>query len=206
MEGKFVSVEVCIHGKPVREYSHPGTTWVDVCVHGKPVREYSHQGATWIEGRKGSEFTLRFRNRHGGRVLLVPSVDGLNIVDGKKCSFGSDGYILPAFQSLDVPGWRLNTSEVAKFVFGKKGKSYAAQTCPEDSNIGIIGTAVFFEKVAPPKFIIRNCSVDYDPDIRQRSVCDSLGVQGQTVCSTEVERGASYTASSSGDRGSRVIG
>ena len=121
---------------------------VDVCVHGKTVREYQHEGQLWVEGRKSSEFSLRVRNQTGRRVLVVGSVDGLSIMDGKEADFNRGGYILRPFEKFDIPGWRLTNEEVAKFFFNKGGKSYAAQM-GKPKNIGVIGMAVFDERPPP---------------------------------------------------------
>ena len=121
------------------------TVEMEIRVHGNPLREYQHKGQVWIEGRKGSDFTLRFKNRTGKRLLVIPSVDGLSIMDGEKASSDSSGYILKAYEFIDVPGWRLNNESIAKFVFGKKGKSYAA-TKGEPMDVGVIGVMTFFEK------------------------------------------------------------
>jgi hypothetical protein len=128
---------------------------LEVRVHGKPVREYQHQGKFYIEGRKGSEFTLRVRNRSERRILVVPSVDGLSVMDGKEASFDSSGYILDAYDFIDIPGWRLNLDEIAKFFFSAPGESYAAKK-DKPQNIGVIGCAVFMEKVAPAWRILRS--------------------------------------------------
>lgn len=161
MKGKYVSLEVCVHGKPVREYQHLETTW--------------------IEGRKNSEFSLRFRNHTRGRILVVPSIDGLNIIDGKKCSFDSDGYVVRPHETMSIPGWRLDNSEVAKFVFGKKGNAYAAQM-GEPLNVGVIGAAVFLEKAYDPKTVIRKASMR--DGMKMGSPRSGGRGEGQTVCST----------------------
>jgi hypothetical protein len=47
---------------------------LEVLVNDKPVTEYSHKGMTFLEGRRGSEFKLRFHNKTNKRVLVVPSM------------------------------------------------------------------------------------------------------------------------------------
>jgi hypothetical protein len=130
---------------------------LQVRVHGKAVREFQHDGKIYIEGRKGSEFTLRFRNKTGKRLLAVPSVDGLSVMDGENASFNSGGYILDPYEFMDVPGWRLDDESVAKFIFHKKGKSYAAKK-GKPRNVGVIGVAAFLEKETS-SFILRKCSL-----------------------------------------------
>lgn len=120
----------------------------EVLVHGRPVKEYPHEGRRYVEGRKGSEFTLRIHNNTGVRVLAVVSVDGLSVMSGKVGSYDSGGYVLEPYRSLDIPGWRLNNNEVARFFFAEKGQAYASQM-DMPTNIGVIGCAVFNQAYAP---------------------------------------------------------
>jgi hypothetical protein len=126
---------------------------LEVRVHGRPVHEYHQEGKTYIEGRKDSEFTLRVRNRCERRVLAVLSVDGLSVMDGKEAKFDSGGYIIEPYDYVDVPGWRLNLSETARFIFAKAAESYATQT-GRPGNVGVIGLALFREAQS---FTLRSC-------------------------------------------------
>ncbi len=129
---------------------------VEVLVKGRPVREfYHHDGNVYIEGRKNSEFELKIRNNTFNRVLVIPSVDGLSVMDGKKAETNSAGYIIKALSAVTIPGWKLDNSEVAKFFFqGKKGEGYAAQM-EESGNEGVLGF-MFFEEEAVVSWTITN--------------------------------------------------
>lgn len=118
---------------------------MEVLVNGKPVQEYLHKGEIFIEGKEGTEFSLRFRNRTSKRALFVPTIDGLSIMDGKEASYDSSGYIVNAYSSDTIDGWRTSDSEVARFFFSKVKDSYAAQS-DKGGNVGVIGCAVFKEK------------------------------------------------------------
>lgn len=113
-----------------------------VLVSGHPVREFGHQGRTFVEGRKGSSFTIRFRNNTSSRVLAVPSVDGHSVIDGDPATPKSRGYIVEAYSTLEVRGWRMSLTQSADFVFSERSKSYAAQT-GGDANVGLIAIKVF---------------------------------------------------------------
>lgn len=119
-----------------------------VLVNGKPIKEYTHKCKTYVEGRHKSEFTLRLTNNTSERKLFVISVDGLSIMDGEKASIESNGYIVNAYQEVDIPGWRLDSEEVAKFFFTVKEQeeSYAEQTGHSDKNTGVIGLRVYNEE------------------------------------------------------------
>lgn len=122
---------------------------LEVLVRGRPVREFYHtDGNVYIEGRKGSPFELRIRNDNYYRVLAVPSVDGLSVMDGKEASSQSNGYIVEGFSSVTIPGWRLNNDKIAEFYFeGRKGEGYAARS-GKAGNEGVIGVMVYQEQPA----------------------------------------------------------
>ena len=105
----------------------------------------------YVEGREGSNFTIRLQNKNAFRVLAIPSVDGLSVLDGKPAGQESPGFVLSANQSLDIPGWMVDGNTAAKFFFaGTKlngdDESYAAQSGQDTANKGIIGLKVFKEK------------------------------------------------------------
>lgn len=116
-----------------------------VVVHGRTLEEYSHEGETWIEGRKGSEFILKFRNNSGETCLVVPTVDGLSVIDGEEASFKSSGYIVGPCSQVEIDGWRTSRREVRAFEFVSLENSYAKRT-GQGGNVGVIGAAVFLSK------------------------------------------------------------
>ena len=117
----------------------------DVLVHGSSAKEYYHNGSYYIEGKEGSHFSIRMRNNSNHRVLFVPTVDGLSIMSGKEASFKSSGYIVGAYDSLTISGWRTSNDNVAEFFFSTSKQSYASKM-DRAGNLGVIGCAVFKEK------------------------------------------------------------
>lgn len=114
----------------------------------KPIQEYEHQGRHFVEGRKGSEFELEFKNKTGGRLLVIPSVDGLSPLDGKQANAESKGYVVPPQSTLVIPGWTLDGQNVAKFIFQDRDKSYvAAMSQTGNTNAGVVGVLVYREHV-----------------------------------------------------------
>ena len=157
---------------------------LEVRVHGSPAREYvDREGITWVEGRGGSEYILRVVNQTFSRILVVASVDGLSVMDGKAASLNSDqGYIIGPRNSIGIPGWRLDSNSVAKFKFGGPGSSYAAAS-GKPMDIGVIGCAVFLEAYTPPVEV--KCSGPIFP----------CGVRGLTGPHGSAGAGPMYTAS-----------
>jgi hypothetical protein len=115
---------------------------------GDVLTTWRHRGTSWVAGRPGDRYALRLSNRTGGRVLVVLSVDGVNVVSGETASTGQTGYVLGPWASAEITGWRKGWSEAAAFYFTALPDSYASRTGRPD-NVGVIGAAVFRERVAP---------------------------------------------------------
>lgn len=117
-------------------------------VNNKRIKQYQHDGKIYVEGREGSAYELELKNNSHQRVLVILSVDGLSVMDGKRADWNnSSGYVVNGHSSIVIPGWRLNDENVAQFTFGGRGDAYAASKGKQaKKNIGTIGCAVFMEK------------------------------------------------------------
>ena len=116
---------------------------------GDVLSTWRHRGTSWVAGRPGDRYALRLSNRTGGRVLVVLSVDGVNVVSGETAATGQTGYVLGPWASAEITGWRKSYSEAAAFYFTALPDSYAARTDRPD-NVGVIGAAIFRERVVAP--------------------------------------------------------
>lgn len=120
---------------------------VEILVNKKPIRVYCSNGKNYVEGRNNSEFEIQITNPLPYKVLAVPSVDGISIIDGKPASAESSGYILHSGETITIPGWKVDNNTSAKFTFALREKSYAAVGEVNDtSNTGVIGVMFFNEK------------------------------------------------------------
>lgn len=126
-----------------------------------PVKEYGLKGNTYIEGRIGTEYVLRVRNHYSHRVLVVPSIDGLNPLNGNPTENNNEGYVVPAYGSVTIDGWRTSLSQVSKFVFNKKTQSYSAKTGNGTANCGVLGIQIYGEKIPEIQYIPQPCLVYY---------------------------------------------
>ena len=115
---------------------------------GRELPVYWHEGRAFVVGRPGNEYQVGVRNRRGEEVLAVVSVDGVNVVSGETASTRQSGYVVNAWQRMDIRGWRKNLGEIASFYFTSLGDSYAARTGRPD-NVGVIGIALFQRKRVP---------------------------------------------------------
>ena len=118
---------------------------IEIRVNGRPVRSYNHDGKVFVESREGSEYTISIKNNNWYGILAVPSIDGISTMDGKSATHNSGGYIIKAYQSYEIKGFRKSMDEVGAFKFTKKASGYAASK-GDTKNVGIISVAVFKEK------------------------------------------------------------
>ncbi|NRF66923.1 hypothetical protein HLB44_08005 [Aquincola sp. S2] len=117
---------------------------------GQVLPTYHHDGRRFVPGRPGARYALRLRNLTGARVLVVLSVDGVNVISGETADWSQTGYVLDPGRSYDINGWRKSGTQIAAFEFAPIEHSYAALT-GRPGNVGVIGMAVFRERVyAPP--------------------------------------------------------
>ena len=117
---------------------------------GRVLPVWRHDGRMFVAGRTGARYGLRVANHTGRRVLVVMSVDGVNVLTGETAGWDQRGYIFDPGDSYDVTGWRKSNTEVAAFTFAALSQSYAART-GRPGEVGVIGIAVFDERIeAPP--------------------------------------------------------
>ena len=112
---------------------------------GQTLPVWADHGRLFIAGQPGARYSLRVANHTGGRVLVVLSVDGVNIITGQTAGYDQRGYVLAPYQRFDMSGWRKSDTEVAAFSFAPLPQSYAARTGRPDE-VGVIGMAVFRER------------------------------------------------------------
>ncbi len=115
---------------------------------GRTLSVYQSGGRWFVAGKPGNEYQVTVRNRAGGDLLAVVSVDGVNVVSGETAAASQSGYVIERGRKLSVSGWRKSLEKVAAFYFTDLGDSYAARTGRPD-NIGVIGVALFKRKPAP---------------------------------------------------------
>ena len=111
---------------------------------GAALPQYRHRREAWVAGEDDQPYTLRLTNMTGARVLVVLSVDGVNVVTGESADPAQSGYVLAPYASAEIDGWRKSMKEVAAFRFSAAADSYAART-GRPFDLGVIGAAVFRE-------------------------------------------------------------
>lgn len=132
--------------------AHATGRLVDVTVtdvnSGRDLTVYTHKGRYYIPGVPGRRYSVDLENRTGERLLVVLSVDGVNVITGETASPEQSGYVLEPWAHTEIQGWRKSLSESAEFYFTELPDSYAARTS-RPGNVGVIGVAVFRERPRP---------------------------------------------------------
>ena len=80
------------------------------------VITHSFRGEQYVAGNPGDRYGLRLVNRTGQRVLVVLSVDGVNVVTGETASPDQSGYVLDPWGRAEISGWRKSLQESYNFV------------------------------------------------------------------------------------------
>lgn len=140
------------HGAPVARAGSvaQGPVQVSLRVNGRsiPLYQGAQAGDRWyLEAKEGANYDVTVRNLTGQRVGFVIAVDGLNAINGLRSHMGSDEpmYVLDAYQSTTVKGWRKNLGNVSKFQFVDERSSYAARTDQANGDLGWIRVVAFDE-------------------------------------------------------------
>ena len=122
---------------------------------GNSLATFVKDGRTFLLGEPGLRYNIRVRNPTGQRVEAVVSVDGRDALSGQPGDYVNQrGYVVPAYGSLLVEGFRRSLEEVAVFRFTSPEDSYSSRM-GTPQNVGVIGVAFFPERVRPPAPVIR---------------------------------------------------
>lgn len=105
-----------------------------------------------LEAVRGSNYSVRIRNRGDQRIGVVIAVDGRNIISGDRSSLRPNErmYVLEPGQRETYEGWRTGRNRVNRFYFTDAGDSYAG-AWGDSSAMGVIAVAVFREAVPQPQ-------------------------------------------------------
>ena len=114
--------------------------------HGRVLPSHGHRGATYVEGEYNRRYNVRVHNHTGRRVEAVVTVDGRDAISGALGDYARQrGYIVPAYGSVLVEGFRQSHSAVAAFRFTTPGDSYTGRMGTAQ-HAGVVGVALFRER------------------------------------------------------------
>ena len=167
---------------------------------GERLQVYRHGGRMYVEGRAGERYAVELRNRTGGRILTVLSVDGVNAVTGQSAAANQSGYVLSAWDRAEIAGWRKDMSDVAAFYFTALPDSYAARTGRPD-NVGVVGVAVYNEYVEAPRALLQ-APAQAKSEVGRLAAGDAAAAPGPSApaAAESSARAATATSESSAQR------
>jgi hypothetical protein len=108
----------------------------------------NHQ--TYVQVQEGDEYALVINNPLPVRVAVAVTIDGLNVIDGKRTSPDkAQKWMIDAHSSLALRGWQTGRTSLRRFVFTRIDDSYAQwkgerDRKPYTRNLGVIGVAWFW--------------------------------------------------------------
>jgi hypothetical protein len=116
---------------------------------------YSHfeaGGKVFVIGRPGQTYAIRLENMGKENIMVVVSVDGLDVLSGKPASIKAPGHVIAPGKSALIEGMR-SDSKLRAFEFSKVSQSQAAKAYGEAGarNVGVIGVALFEEDASARK-------------------------------------------------------
>jgi len=122
---------------------------VQILVNDRPIKIIGHNNKLFIESRNSTEYKIKIKNNYSSRIMACVSVDGLDVLTGELAGNSQSGYIISAFFSYEIPGWRVSNDKCNAFKFSSKDRSYAAKseiTNGDTRNCGCLGIRIFKEK------------------------------------------------------------
>lgn len=149
---------------------------IAVLVDDKPLQIYNVDGVHWIAGVPGKPYVIRVRNLSGGRLNVLESVDGRDVLHDKPASYKNMGMVITG--TWDNRGWRLDDNRVREFVFGDPSESIAARATGSTANVGVIGIAYFTEAVRYMASSAYSATIDM---MGVKSFAVSRGAGGQSL-------------------------
>jgi hypothetical protein len=147
-------VQAMLRGPTFASFEHnplaPDSNFITVRLldeNGRPLPTFNSSGRAIVSGEAGQRYSIEIENRSSNRFEAVVTVDGLDVIDGQPGAFEKRGYLVGAFDRIEIDGFRQSMDDVAAFRFGSVRGSYAARK-GNDRNVGVIGVAFFAERGA----------------------------------------------------------
>jgi hypothetical protein len=164
---------------------------------------FYHNGRTYVLGSVGERYAVVISNPTRERVEAIISIDGLDAIDGTTADYvHKRGYILPAYGSATIEGFRTSLDQVATFRFSSVADSYAGRL-GQPRDVGAIGVAFFPERAPvaiapPPPPAVVSPSYDWDQRFGGGDKPAATSPAPQGAPKAEASRAAPPAARSSG--------
>jgi hypothetical protein len=124
--------------------------------HGRRLRPYRLEEIDTVGVLPHEPFSIRFQNTSSGKVQIAISVDGTNVLTGKKAELDpKDTFVVQPHTSATLDAWPESREGGARFIFGETEDSVAVHTHGDTRAKGYVSVAVWVEGHQPPQFIPR---------------------------------------------------
>jgi hypothetical protein len=129
-DGQLVDVQVSVEGQNTPLYASP-----------------QGDSRMYFEAHQGRNYGIVLHNRTGERVGVVLTVDGLNVIDGRRSALTNREpmYVLDPWETATIQGWRTSQQDIRKFVFIDEEHSYAERTGQGNGDLGWIRVNAYRE-------------------------------------------------------------
>jgi len=110
----------------------------------------SDDGKFHVAGEHGIPYQVCIKNVTARNIEVITTVDGRDVCSGEVGDTSASGYMLMPYTDIVIKGFRRSMDETTQFRFSPKSESYSAKMGTAQ-NVGVIGVAVFQEKVREVK-------------------------------------------------------
>lgn len=116
---------------------------------GNALRTFRVNGNTFVLGQQGRRYNIRLSNNTGARIEVAMSVDGRDVIHGRRSEGTLDrGYLVPPHGSVLIKGFRTSMSSVAAFRFSSPRDSFAGRH-GHAHTVGVIDVVAYRERIEP---------------------------------------------------------
>jgi len=118
---------------------------------------YEAGGKAFVIGQPGQTYAIRLENVSKEALMVVVSVDGLDVLSGRPATIKAPGYVIAPGKTALIQGIKVD-SVLRAFEFSRVSQSQAASAYGEKGarNVGVIGIAVYEEDAVARKRAILN--------------------------------------------------
>lgn len=104
----------------------------------------------YLQAERNAGYGIHIKNHTNQRIAIVVTVDGRNIISGKKSYLKNTEkfYILKPHAQATYRGWRTSNNTINRFYFTEESNSYAG-AWGDNSAMGVIAVAAYAEKIQP---------------------------------------------------------
>ncbi len=167
------------------------------------LRLFRREGRSYVLGTVGDRYSVVLSNPTPRRVEAVISIDGLDAIDGTPADYVQKrGYILPAYGSATIEGFRTSLEQVATFRFSSVADSYAGRQ-GRARDVGVIGVAFFPERapVSAPPVAARRYDERFDDSAGPRAPAGGAAREANRAAAAPSKAEASPPSGVAGDEG-----